>query len=101
MFLQDFYKNIKIFVNNIILLHITPSPRQIVMDTVSKQIQIKHMKYRCCFISVMCGMSLYSWYNYSLFNPITNDFFTPYYQNCLLMSIVPAGFSQFIKTLLC
>lgn len=53
------------------------------MDKVSKQIE--HMKHRCCFISIMCGMSLYSWFNYSLFNPITNDFFTPYYQNCLLM----------------
>ena len=43
------------------------------------------MKHRCYFISVMCGMSLYSWYNYSLFDPINNSFFTPYYQNCLLL----------------
>jgi len=43
------------------------------------------MKNRCYFISTMCGMSLYSWYNYSLFDPINNSFFTPYYQNCLLM----------------
>ena len=42
-----------------------------------------HMKIRCYFISVMCGMSLYSWYNYSLFDPIINDYFTPYYNNCL------------------
>jgi hypothetical protein len=48
-------------------------------------IQVEHMKHRCYFISVMCGMSLYSWYNYSLFDPINNSFFTPYYQNCLLM----------------
>ena len=45
----------------------------------------KHMKNRCYFISIMCGMSLYSWYNYSLFDIINNNFFTPYYQNCLLM----------------
>lgn len=48
-------------------------------------IQIEHMQRRCYFISVMCGMSLYSWYNYSLFDPLNNSFFTPYYQNCLLM----------------
>jgi hypothetical protein len=48
-------------------------------------IQTIHMKRRCYFISAMCGMSLYSWYNYSLFDPISNSFFTPYYQNCLLM----------------
>jgi hypothetical protein len=48
-------------------------------------IQTEHMKYRCYFISVMCGMSLYNWYNYSLFDPIDNSFFTPYYQNCILM----------------
>jgi hypothetical protein len=43
------------------------------------------MKYRCYFISAMCGLSLYNWYAYSLFDPINNSFFTPYYQNCLLM----------------
>jgi hypothetical protein len=43
------------------------------------------MKKRCNFILAMCGMSLYNWYNYSLFDPVVNDFFTPYYQNCLLM----------------
>lgn len=48
-------------------------------------VQNEHMKNRCYFISVMCGMSLYNWYNYTLFDPINNDFFTPYYQNCLLM----------------
>jgi hypothetical protein len=48
-------------------------------------IQTEHMKKRCYFISAMCGMSIYSWYNYSLFDPINNSFFTPYYQNCLLM----------------
>ena len=47
-------------------------------------IQTEHMKNRCYFISVMCGMSLYSWYNYSLFDPINNSIFTPYYQNGLL-----------------
>ena len=48
-------------------------------------IQTEHMKQRCYFTSAMCGMSLYSWYNYSLFDPINNSFFTPYYHNCLLM----------------
>ncbi len=33
----------------------------------------------------LCGMSLYSWYNYSLFDPIDNIFITPYYQSCWLM----------------
>ncbi len=47
--------------------------------------QTVHMKQRCYFIAAMCGMSLYSWYNYSLFEPINNSFMTPYYQNCLLM----------------
>ena len=47
-------------------------------------IQTVHMKQKCYFISAMCGMSLYSWYNYSLFDPIDNSFFTPYYQNGLL-----------------
>ena len=47
-------------------------------------IQTVHMKQRCYFISAMCCMSLYSWYNYSSFDPINNSFFTPYYQNGLL-----------------
>jgi hypothetical protein len=47
-------------------------------------IQTEHMKRRCYFISTMCSMSLYSWYNYSLFDPIDNSFITPYYQNGLL-----------------
>jgi hypothetical protein len=45
---------------------------------------MEHMKQRCYFISAMCGMSLYSWYNYSLFDPINNSAFTPYYSNGLL-----------------
>ncbi len=45
----------------------------------------EHMKHRCYFISAMCSASLYSWYNYSLFDPIINSFFTAYYQNCILM----------------
>ena len=47
-------------------------------------IQTEHMKKRCYFISAMCSMSLYSWYNYSLFDPFDNSFMTPYYQNGLL-----------------
>lgn len=38
-------------------------------------IQTEHMKRRCYFISAICGMSLYTWYNYSLFDPINNSFF--------------------------
>ncbi len=53
------------------------------MDIAS--VRTQHMKTRCYFISVMCGLSLYNWYNYSLFDPPVNDFMTPYYQNCLLM----------------
>jgi hypothetical protein len=53
------------------------------MDIVS--ISVEHMKKRCYFISIVCGVSLYNWYNYSLFEPIVNDFFTPYYQNCLFV----------------
>jgi hypothetical protein len=44
-------------------------------------IQTEHMKYRCYFISAVCGISLYSWYNYSLFDPINNSYLTVYYQN--------------------
>jgi hypothetical protein len=47
-------------------------------------IQTSHMKQRCYFISAMCGLSLYGWYNYSLFDPITIDYCSPYYQTCLL-----------------
>jgi hypothetical protein len=46
----------------------------------------EHMKRRCYFIASICSASLYGWYNYSsLFEPITNSFFTLYYQNCLLV----------------
>ena len=44
-----------------------------------------HMKHRCYFIAAMCSASLYSWINYSLFDPIAVEFFSPPYQNCLLM----------------
>ena len=50
-------------------------------------IQSEHIKHRSYFIYAMCGMSLYGWNSYSLFDP-TNlyiGFFTSYYQNCLLM----------------
>jgi len=50
-------------------------------------IQNEHMKHRCYFISAMCSISLYTWYNYSLFDPVVNDYFTPYYQNGLLFII--------------
>ena len=48
-------------------------------------IQTVHMKHRCGFIATICSLSLYNWYNYSLFGPIDNSFFTPYYQNCLFV----------------
>ena len=50
-------------------------------------IQSEHIKNRCYFIYAMCGMSLYGWCNYSLFDPVNLNinFFTSYYQNCLLM----------------
>ena len=43
------------------------------------------MRKRCYFISIMCSISLYTWYSYSLFTPVENSVFTPYYQNSLLM----------------
>lgn len=52
-------------------------------------IRAEHTKKRCYFIYAMCTMSLYSWCNYSVFDLDTVNsnvyFFTPYYQNCLLM----------------
>jgi len=47
-------------------------------------IRHEHMKQRCSFITIMCAISLYTWYNYSLFEPIKHNIFMPYYQNCLL-----------------
>ena len=47
-------------------------------------IQNEHMKQRCYYIFAMCSMSLYTWYNYSLFDPVDNSICTPYYQNGLL-----------------
>lgn len=44
---------------------------------------MQHMKHRSYCIAAMCGLSLYSWQVYSLFDPITNTFFTPFYQNGL------------------
>ncbi len=48
-------------------------------------IRNEHMKQRTYFISAMCGLSMYNWANYSLFDPPITDFGTPYYYNCLLM----------------
>jgi hypothetical protein len=42
------------------------------------------MKQRCYFIAAMCGLSMFTWHNYSLFDPITNEMFTPHYWNGLL-----------------
>lgn len=49
------------------------------------QIQEEHMKNRCYFVSTLFGLSVYGWYNYSLFDPIIVDVYTSYYQSCLLM----------------
>jgi hypothetical protein len=51
------------------------------------EISTEHMKNRCYFIAAMCGVSAYTWYNYSLYDQIDTQFFTPYYQNCLLMLV--------------
>jgi len=56
------------------------------MDII-QYIRNDHMKKRCYFISFMCSMSLYTWYNYSLYDPIVNNYFTPYYQNSLFFMI--------------
>ncbi len=45
----------------------------------------EHMRKRCLFMSALCCVSMYNWYNYSLFDPISNDIYTPYYQNSLFM----------------
>jgi hypothetical protein len=44
-----------------------------------------HMKNRCWVIFTMCSLSLYNWYNYSMFEkPIINNISKPYYWNCLI-----------------
>jgi hypothetical protein len=63
-------------------------------------VQNKHMKYRCYFISTLCSLSLYTWYNWyngSLVDTIHHDniiitnynnrfhHVTPQHLNCLLM----------------
>jgi len=53
--------------------------------TYATTVRHNHMRKRCYFISIMCSISLYTWYSYSLFTPVKNDVFTPYYQNALLM----------------
>ena len=46
-----------------------------------ESIQDVHMKHRCMWLSVMCGLSVYTWYNYSLYEPIQTDLYTPYVLN--------------------
>ena len=53
-----------------------------------KQIRTNHMKKRCMVIFVMCFLSLYCWFNYSLFDPIdsiVNNKWSLYYLNCVIM----------------
>jgi hypothetical protein len=54
------------------------------MDIINNSIKETNMKYRCICMSTMCAISLYNWFNYSLFDPIINEISYPYYQNCLL-----------------
>jgi hypothetical protein len=66
-------------------------------------VQNKHMKHRCCFISTLCSLSLFTWYNncsssdtVSMSIPPTHDdndyrhprfhHLTPQYLNCLFMA---------------
>ncbi len=46
----------------------------------------------------MCGLSLYNWYAYSMFDLEVHDFYTPYYQNCLLM-LVYLGWDTYQMTM--
>jgi hypothetical protein len=59
-------------------------------------IQTRHMKHRCYCIAAMCGLSLYSWQNYSMFDSITNRFFTPHYQNGLFFCLYLAWDTYFM-----
>ena len=65
----------------------------------NSDMQNKHMKYRCYFISTLCSLSLYTWwYNGSLVETIHHDKIintnynnrfhrvTPQHLNCLLMA---------------
>ena len=47
-------------------------------------IRDEHMKTRCYFMWAMCSISLYNWFTYSLFEPINNDIWKPYYLNSAL-----------------
>ena len=57
----------------------------VIMYSKMLTISDEHMRKRCLFMSALCGMSMYGWYNYSLFVPISNNVYTSYYQNCLFM----------------
>lgn len=43
------------------------------------------MRNRCYCIALMTGTSAYTWYNYSLFEPLDNDFLMPYTLNAMCM----------------
>jgi hypothetical protein len=56
-------------------------------------VQNKHMKYRCCFISTLCSLSLYTWYTAVDTIHDNNDYnqhptsqTSPPYLNCLFMA---------------
>lgn len=46
-----------------------------------------HIKYRCSIIFVMCSLSTYNWLCDSLFKQFENEFYSVYYQNCLIFVI--------------
>ena len=43
-----------------------------------ESIQDVHMKHHCRWLSVMCGLSTYTWYNYSLYVHIEISISMPY-----------------------
>ncbi len=54
-------------------------------SNMTNDVQTEHMKKRCYCILVLCSMSIYNWYNNSIFAPINNNFNTLYYKTCLFM----------------
>jgi len=53
-----------------------------------KLIRDNHMFYRCNVMFLMCGLSLYGWYNNSIFDfPLVNNIYSPYYINsCIFIA---------------
>ena len=52
------------------------------------EIRAKHMFYRCNFMFLMCGLSLYTSLYYSIFDiPLKNTIDKPYYINCIFFIV--------------